>query len=77
MDEAARNYARTRDPKYEADVWRINGLLAVMRQVAVLEDALARCRNEDIRTAEVYAALDFLAARADQKWAFEQFRESA
>lgn len=25
----------------------------------VLEDALDRCRNEDMRTADVYAALDF------------------
>ena len=41
--------------------------------MAVLMDALARCRNEDMRTAEVTAALDFLAARADQQWPFNQF----
>ncbi len=38
--------------------------------MAVLTDALARSRNEDMRTAEVTAALDCLAARADQQWPF-------
>lgn len=47
-----------------------------MRRVDVLEDALARCRNQDMRTAEVYEALDFLAARTRQKWPFEQFRKA-
>jgi hypothetical protein len=28
MDEAARNYARTHDPKYAAEVWRLNDRLA-------------------------------------------------
>jgi hypothetical protein len=53
IDEVARNYARTHDPKYEAEVWRISSMLAVMRRVAALKDALARSRNEDMRTAEV------------------------
>jgi hypothetical protein len=44
--------------------------------LAALTDALDRCRNEDMRTAEVFAALDFLEARANQKWAFDQFRRS-
>jgi hypothetical protein len=44
--------------------------------LAVLTEAFDRCRNEDIRTPEVFAALDFLAARATVKWPFEQFRES-
>lgn len=44
--------------------------------LAVLADALERCRGEDMRTAEVFAALDFLAARANVKWPFEQFRNS-
>lgn len=42
----------------------------------MLEDALARCSTEDMRTPEVYAALDYLAARAKKKWPFEQFREA-
>ena len=42
--------------------------------LAVLQDALDRCRKEDTRTPDVFAALDFLEARAVQKWPFEQFR---
>jgi hypothetical protein len=42
--------------------------------LAVLNQALDRCRNEDVRTPEVFAALDFLAASATVKWPFEQFR---
>ena len=48
----------------------------VTTAVAVLADALQRCRNEDMRTAEVYAALDFLEGRAVRKWPFNQFREA-
>ena len=48
----------------------------VTTALAVLEDAFQRCRDEDMRTAEVYTALDFLEARASVKWPFEQFRES-
>ncbi len=44
--------------------------------LAVLQNALDRCRDEDMRTAEVFAALDFLEARATQKWPFDQFRRS-
>ena len=42
--------------------------------LAVLQDALDRCRKQDMRTPDVFAALDFLQARANQKWPFEQFR---
>jgi len=42
--------------------------------LAVLTDALARYRDKDMRTAEVTAALEFLAVRADPQWPFEQFR---
>jgi hypothetical protein len=44
--------------------------------LAVLEDALGRCRHEDMRTPEVLAALDFLEANANPKWPFAQFREA-
>ena len=42
----------------------------------ILTDALARCRNEDMRTVEVFAALDALAASATAQWPFEQFRKA-
>ena len=35
----------------------------------ILTDALARCRNEDMRTVEVFAALDALAANANYSMA--------
>jgi len=44
--------------------------------LAVLEDALDRCRHEDTRTPEVLAVLDFLEANANPKWPFAQFREA-
>jgi hypothetical protein len=44
--------------------------------LAVLEEALERCRREDMRTAEVYGALDFLEGLAFRKWPFEQFRDA-
>jgi hypothetical protein len=44
------------------------------RALAILTDALERCRKEDMRTSDVSAALEFLAARATVKWPFLQFR---
>lgn len=44
--------------------------------LAVLEDALERCRREHMRTAEVYDALDFLETHAFCKWPFNQFRDA-
>jgi hypothetical protein len=42
--------------------------------LALLEDAVERGRCENIRTADVYGALDFLEAHAFRKWPFDQFR---
>ena len=44
--------------------------------LAVLADAVDRCRMEDIRTAAVFSSLDLLARRASTPWPFEQFKES-
>jgi len=44
--------------------------------LAVLIDAVDRCREEDMRTAEVFASLDLLARGTPTRWPFEQFRES-
>jgi hypothetical protein len=43
--------------------------------LAILTDALIRCREEDMRTAEVFAALEFLAFRTRQQWAIDHFRD--
>jgi hypothetical protein len=42
----------------------------------VLQGALERCQDEDIRTPELFAALDLLAAGAREQWPFDQFRRS-
>src|SRR5262245_4938766 len=42
----------------------------------LLEDALNRCRHQDMPTPEVFAALDFLETRVSIKWTFDQFRKS-
>lgn len=44
--------------------------------LAVLADALDRCEREDMRTDAVFAALDFLSARSEVKWPFENFRRA-
>ena len=44
--------------------------------LAVLADAVDRCRDEDMRTIEVLASLDLLARHTSPRWPFEQFKES-
>jgi len=45
--------------------------------LAGLEDAVRRCRDEDVRYGTgVSAALSFLELRADEQWPFEQFRKA-
>ena len=44
--------------------------------LAVLADAVDRCREEDMRKPEVLASLDLLARSMSPRWPFEQFRES-
>lgn len=44
--------------------------------LAVLQDALNRCRHEDMRTPEVGAALKFLEARSTRQWPFDKFRQA-
>lgn len=43
----------------------------------MLEKALSRCREEDVRyTTVAIAALSFLERVADEKWPIQQFREA-
>lgn len=44
--------------------------------LSVLADAVDRCRAEDMRTPEVFPALEVLSARTSMRWPFEQFGES-
>ena len=48
------------------------------RALAALEDALNRCRQENVGDGTgVYAALSFLERHANEQWPFEQFRKLA
>ena len=49
---------------------------ATRNALAVLADALHRCRAEDMRTPSVMAALDALGAGASVTWPYEQFRRA-
>src|SRR5437867_666332 len=49
----------------------------IERALAGLEDAVRRCRTEDVRYGTgVSAALSFLELRSDEQWPFEQFRKA-
>jgi hypothetical protein len=42
----------------------------------ILADALKRCRDHDVRSTDLTAALDVLAGGASEAWPFDQFRRS-
>lgn len=44
--------------------------------LGVLEDAVKRSMTDNVNTAEVLDALDFLRRRAAVTWPFEHFRKS-
>jgi hypothetical protein len=47
------------------------------RALAALEDAVRRCREEDVRYGTgISAALSYLERLATEKWSFEQFRKA-
>ena len=71
MDALARQYSLSHDEKVKAELEQLSHCRAALR---ALEDALARCRHDDMRTPEVFAALELLEFTADPKWPFKQFR---
>ena len=44
--------------------------------LAILARALEACLSKDVPAAEVFAALNFLAARIPAKWPFIEFRQA-
>lgn len=44
--------------------------------IAILKAARDRCIDEDMRTPDVMAALDWLEPQAVRKWPFRQFRQA-
>ena len=59
MDEAARQIAPTKDLKFRRDVEGIALAQADFNHLRVLEDAVARCRHDDMQTREVRAAFEY------------------
>jgi hypothetical protein len=58
MDKAAQQFAPTKDVKFRREVEDIALALADFNHLRVLEDAVARCRHNDMRTREVRAAIE-------------------
>lgn len=75
---AARRYAETHDEKYKREVVRLSLWLADLHALAILEDALKRCRNEDMRKPEVYGAVKQLSRRSvsNGDGPFDKFRDA-
>ena len=65
----------SRDPK-QSEATKNLRIFDARTALAILTDGVKRCASEGIRTAEVCAALDFLAQRAARKWPFDQFRNA-
>jgi len=76
MDHAARLFAETGKEKFKLDVERLSLKLTDLRNLAVLEDVLARCRAEDMRNGAFYLALEELSKRAAVGWPIDRFRDA-
>lgn len=48
----------------------------IQAALAALEDALARCRDEDMRCEIVFSALGFLEQRSSRPWPMRAFRRA-
>lgn len=68
MGAATRRFGETKEPKAREEVATLQAKLAKISRIEVLENALAKCRETDMRTSEVYAALDFLAQYISPRW---------
>src|SRR5262245_17508500 len=78
IELTARRYAETHDEKYKREVVRLSLRLADLHALAILEDALKRCRNEDMRKPEVYGAVEQLSRRSvsNGDGPFDKFRDA-
>ena len=59
-----------------ADTKKQTDAAAARNALAVLVDALDRCRAEDMRTPAVMVALDVLGGDSSVTWPYEQFRRA-
>src|SRR5262245_25193908 len=76
LDAAAQRFRKTREPQARSEMewWGLQ--LSDLRNLAVLEFALERRREEDLRTSAVAAALNYLENRAALKRPFKHFRDA-
>jgi hypothetical protein len=68
LGQATRRFAEYHDSKDEHKIEHLSLQLAAIRYLAVLDDALARCRDEDMRTTAVFEALEHLSKRVATGW---------
>jgi len=76
MDEAARQFTASKDPKLRGDLQCLALALTDFNHLAELENALNRCRIEDMQTREVRAALEYFSGRLRVVWPLELFRNA-
>src|SRR5262245_1505262 len=72
----ARRFEATQDPRAKDAVVRLSVKLAELNYVEVLEGALSRCSDDDLRSGEVDDALNCLESRATPELPFQQLRRA-
>ena len=75
IDLAAARYVGKRDPAIREEMVLLSLRLAEFKYLAILENAVERCRSEDMRTPEVKNALRDLATVMTNSWPIKQFLE--
>jgi len=68
IDLAAARYVGKRDPTIREEMVLLSLRLAEFEHLAMLENAVERCRSEDMRTQEVKQALKNLAEVMTDPW---------
>ena len=76
IDLAVARYAEKKEPAIREKIEQLTQRLTEFRHLATLENALQRCRHEDVRTPEVKKALDELGKTISDRWALEQISKA-
>ena len=76
IDTAARRYGGTRDPAVATEINKLSQRLLEFRILATLDDALERCRSDDMCTPEVQTALSELAKVIPEPWPTRHFTDA-
>ena len=73
IDLAAARYAKNKDPAIRTEIDQLSQRLVEFRHLATLQNALERCRFEDVQTPEVNNALSELAKLMPDPLPIRQF----